>query len=497
MAKRVKAPVGYGMRSMKDSKGSLSYRAAQTSRITPYRVGLGGSGDAHTKETDLWEMREYARRLDRDNVIAHAILDRSVEAVIGDGIRTHVESSSTSFADNAERLWKKYWNQEADSRGFRRGWELEALVYRSLKCDGDILVVKEDDGKISIVEGDRIATPSDKKNITDGTLHAGVHMDMRGKLLNFYVCKDAINNRNYKHSYNDFMTISADRCLWLANTHRPSMTRGVTAFASSMQLYEDIDAFLEACIINAKMSVAHVMFIKRENGGADLDGTEETTDGWGNDRTEQVISPGTILYGKPGESASMIGSTMQMVNFGPFMKQLLRFAGISFGLPLEVVGLDFSDTNYSSARAAMLVAHKAHQRNHKTMVDNFLAPLMRWKIEQWIKEGLLNRPAYYSVAATPPRQISIDPNKEMSAEVVKVQHGFSTNADVCSILGFDFDDVLQRRANEISKAKKAADKIDPDDVNWRDLIGDAKNFDAALYSDAVKDTSNKVVKDEK
>jgi hypothetical protein len=80
----------------------------------------------------------------------------------------------------------------------------------------------------------------------------------------------------------------------------------------------------------------------------------------------------------------------------------------------------------------------------------------------------------------------------MSAEVVKVQHGFSTNADVCSILGFDFDDVLNRRANEITKAKKAADKIDPKDVNWRDLIGDAKNFDAALYNDATEEPKPEV-----
>ena len=472
------------MRHPLDSKRSnLSYRASKTSRITPLRLGLGGSGDAHTKQRELWEMREYARMLDRDNVIAHAILDRSTEAVIGEGINVQIQSSSKRWTEKAERMWQQWWDQGADARGMSRGWELEQFAYRSYKCDGDILIVKESNGTISLIEGDRIGTPPRLEN--NPNIHAGVEYNDVGKITKFYICSDMIDPKQRGKTCQNYTSRPAKDCLWLANRHRPSMTRGVTAFASSMQLYEDIDAFLESCIINAKMSVAHVLFITRENGLADLDGTEEADDDFGNTRTEQTVSPGTILYGKPGEKGSMVGSTQPMINFSPFMKQLLRFAGVNFGLPLEVVALDFSDTNYSSARAAMQVADKSIKRNHKFMVDNFTSPLVRWKIEGWIREGKLPRPKFYKAQATPPRQISIDPNKEIQAEIAKTQSGFSTNKNVCSMLQQDYTDIFVQRSREIEDALAMAVKIDPtgNKVSWKDFLGHAKDYDSALYQE--------------
>jgi capsid protein len=253
-----------------------------------------------------------------------------------------------------------------------------------------------------------------------------------------------------------------------------------------MQLFDDIDAFIETCVLHAKIATSHVMFIERQNGPADIDSVETVEDSYDYDRQEQVVSPGMILYGKPGEQAKMVGTTQSMVQFGPFVQQLLRFTGLNFGMPLEMLSLDFSQTNYSSARAALLIAHKSFLAQHKTMTKRFLEPILRWKVKEWVRTGALRGDRPYRVSATPPRFPSVDVLKEANGEIAKVQHGFSTNREVCATLGMDWEEVLRQRAEEIKQAMVLASQLSEEDgqkVDWRDLLGDAKNFDPGVYAD--------------
>jgi lambda family phage portal protein len=431
--------------------------------------------------------------VDRDNVLATAMLDRAQEAIIGTGIDVQVLSGSKKWDADVERLWRTWWDTDADVRGLHVGWQLENLAFRSMKVDGDVLFILTDLGQIQPIEADRIVTPYEQSQ--NPYVVNGVKVDKFGRPLGFWVAPFAPSTTSAQRSSTasmaekDMSFIPAESAVFLANMNRFSQTRGIPVFAPNMQLFDDIDAFIETCVLHAKIAASHVMFIERQNGPADIDSVETVEDSYDNDRQEQVVSPGMILYGKPGEQAKMVGTTQSMVQFGPFVQQLLRFTGLNFGMPLEMLSLDFSQTNYSSARAAMLVAHKSFLCQHKTMTKRFLEPILRWKVKQWVREGLI-RERPYRVSATPPRMISVDPVKETNAEILKVQHGFSTNREVCSTLGMDWEEVLRQRSEEIKNAMVLADQLSEEDgqkVDWRDLLGDAKNFDPAVYGEAAEE----------
>jgi len=481
---------GVARANARQKLAEFGYQQARRNRIQVAKTGLGGSADKHACTRDLWTLREYSRALDRDNVIASAMLDRACDFVIGTGIDVQVQSGSKTWDDRLEKLWHHWWEYDADIRGVHTGPQLEALCYRAMKVDGDVLLIMTQEGKVQCIEADRIMTPSDVK---DGSklCSTGVEVDKQGKPIAYWVAPDSEYRRNVSYGKKEMTRVPAENAVFLADMKRLSQTRGVPVFSTNLQLFDDIDAFVETCILHAKVATSHVMFVERQGGGVGLDGVETTEDSYDQDRQVQTTAPGMILYGNPGESAKMVGSTQSMVQFGPFVNQLLRFTGLNFGMPLELLSLDFSHTNFSSARASLQVAHRSFLTQHRIVLRKLIEPILRWKTRQWVADGAIT-PREFEVSATPPKMIQVDPLKEANAQIANVQHGFSTNRDVCAAQGLDYYDLLAQRALEIQEASMLAEKVvkrTGAKVDWRDIIGDAGNFKNELYTEEQEVTS--------
>lgn len=486
---KVVSPSKYNQRKLqRDLSSKLTYRTARQSRIVRGSATSKGSGDSHVTEPDLDTLREKSRELDRNNLFAKAILDRLNESIFGVGIDIDIVSPNKNWNKKAERLFMDWWNGMPDARGLFSGPELEKMVYRTKKVDGDVLIVMLKSGQLQVIEGDRIRTP--KKYDKDKNVVHGVRVDKYGKPIQFYVFP---HNDNKREKASDFSVIDAKDAIFLGERHRYSLTRGIPCFTQSMELFDDIDAFTEASIIQQKISASHVMFIER-NGGIDaLDGVETTEDEYGNSRQEQVMSAGTILYGEKGESAKMLGASQTGQQFGPFVTQLLRFAGIDFGLPLEILLLDFSKTNYSSARASMLTAHRFFLQQHRQFVHQFMAPIVEWKLKQFIKSGALGEPARnYSVTSVPPKMMSLDPSKETKADIERIKSGLTSNREVCNSNGTDWIDTLKYREDEIREAIKIAQnvvKATGEDISFRDILGLSSDFKSEIFNSEETDGS--------
>jgi len=159
---------------------------------------------------------------------------------------------------------------------------------------------------------------------------------------------------------------------------------------------------------------------------------------------------------------------------------------------LEILSLDFSKTNYSSARASLLTAHKGFLMRHKKFVREFLEPIIRWKIDMWVKSGELGEVKSYSVSSTPPKMIVLDPVKETKADIDRIQSGLSSNREVCNTNGTSWSETLDYKEEEILKAIKIAENVVKKTgakVDWRDILGQAKTFNEAIFREEEVDDS--------
>ena len=464
---------------------SLGYRAAKSNRLRS-NIRFGNkSADDHTNEAELDTLRDTARDLDRNNLYAKAILDRLGEAVLGQGIDIQIQSPNKNWNKKVTKLFNEFWNDKPEIRGIFSGKEIEKLVFRAIDVDGDILINKLSNGKIQIIEGDRIRDPKRAfKNVDKG-----VELDKFGAVTKFHIYEheDRIEGRDKYSS----TTINAEDAIFLANRARLSQTRGVPRFAPAFDLFEDMDAFTEASVIQQKMAANHVMAVTRNDHDAIETTTEEDSEG--NEREQEISAPGSVVYLESGEDVKMLGASQTGQQYSPFITQLLRFAGLPFGLPLEILSLDFSKTNYSSARASLLTAHKGFLMRHKKFVSEFMEPIIRWKVEEWIKKGILGEVKDFEVSSTPPKMIVLDPVKETKADIDRIQSGLSSNREVCNTNGTSWQSTMDYRTEEIMYAIKNSDNVVKKTgakIDWRDILGMSKSFNPAIFQEEEIDESD-------
>lgn len=439
----------------------LRYRAAHANQ----RNRIHGSADDQLSSWELQELRELSRELERDNPIVSAAFDRMEDLVIGDGVNIQVQSKSTRWAQRAEQLWADWWGSEADHTRRFVGADLDRITFRSVIRDGDVFVhQRTSDGEILLIEGDRVRSDSIGKR-TDWV--DGVRVTKSGRALSYNIVNDDDRSE---------VKVSAKKMLHIARRERISQTRGLPILASCATTFDDIDAYVEACIIGSRTSVAHAVAITKDSDPEDSEASSTT---------ERAIEAGGIIELQPGEDIKNVGSTAQMTEFSAFMTKMMRLAGLKLGLSLEILSLDFSQTNFSSARASIQLVRRAMNRYHNMMLSYLYRPLFTWKVDQWVREGKLPTPrSRWTINALPPKELSVDPLKEATANKM-LARTFSTHRDVALGYGRDLDEVLNQRSVEIQRAEEIAEEIRKTtgvkDIGWRDILGGDEQIDENFF----------------
>ena len=171
------------------SEHQLRYRQAMDHRNrSNVTWGLNKSEDSHLSEGDLNTLRESSRKLDRENPFVHSFNNRLEQSVIGNKLNLSVRASNTRWSERATKLINEWWHDVPEIKGMFSGGQLERALFRAKVVDGDILVVFLNDGRIQIIEGDRIQTPPGKGN--DPLIYNGVQLNKFGAITGFYIAPD-------------------------------------------------------------------------------------------------------------------------------------------------------------------------------------------------------------------------------------------------------------------------------------------------------------------
>jgi len=172
------------------------------------------------------------------------------------------------------------------------------------------------------------------------------------------------------------------------------------------------------------------------------------------------LFPGTKLNLQPAGKGGPLGTD--------FEKSLLRYLAASVGVSYEQLARDYSDTNYSSARAAMNETWKFMRSRKKMVADRFANSIFRLWFEECMNRkkgdsGLrfeslpsnapnmydgLNMEFYTSAMWMGAARGQIDELKETQASVLKISQGLSTYEKECAEVGLDWREVFSQRQKE-------------------------------------------------
>jgi lambda family phage portal protein len=166
----------------------------------------------------------------------------------------------------------------------------------------------------------------------------------------------------------------------------------------------------------------------------------------------------------PGEKINTVKAERPNGNFDQFEKIFLRNFAAATGLSTQQMSCDWSDTNYSSARGALVEAFKTLKRRQLDFSHGFAQPVASCWLEESIEVDDYPMPAgapdfaecramYSRVQWMGPARGWIDPVAEKQGAVLGMDAGLSTLQIECMEQDLDWEEVLDQRAREIEKFK--------------------------------------------
>ncbi len=330
--------------------------------------------------------------------------------------------------------------------------------------------------RLQTVESDRLATPPWMVN--SDKLRGGVEIDKDGAPAAYWICKKHPGDDNfYSGSQSDWQRVPAftssgrRRVIHLFDKDRSGQSRGKSIFSAVMREFKVAGDYLGHELQAAASNALIAAFLESdldpqtvsELFGADIN---SASDYWKqvSDSTHRKKMEGGMMLNLPlGAKLSGYNPNRPNTAFDGFMESVMRHIAAGLHMPYELLLKDFSKTNYSSARAALLEAWRFFQSKRKWLQDYWLNPIYQCWLEEAVNIGRIEAPKYYSHqhAYASNRWVFsgrgwVDPVKEAKGAQMRMELSLSTQQDECAEQGKDYQEIQDQRIRELSEAMKKA-----------------------------------------
>ncbi len=473
------------------------YDMSRVSRFVRRRTGLapqGGSADYHYRnESQFYTDIEKARDMDRNDAIIGQTIDRAVSNEVQDGFSLDPQTGDKPLNDELYALWQEWANdpESCDIAGEHTWHDFEQHASRSQKLDGDCVLLGIDEGSLQFIEAHGVQTTTRQDNT-----FLGVQRGEFGRHEAYWILEDPKIPLGHKEQSVAVDVRNSDgfrQAFHVYNPKRMSQTRGVTSLAPVFSLagmFEDIQF---AKLVQQQVVSCFAVF--REQ--AQLTGGElpRMNSSYGSPTVEvsqsgtryiENITPGMEIIGAPGEKLSGFSPNVPNAEYFTHVKLMLQMIGVNLGLPLCLVLMDGSETNFSGWRGAVDEARKGWRSNQTNLVNRLHKPVYRWKVAEWISTVPSIGSAYdrlgdaiFAHTWNAPRWQYIDPVGDAKGDQLRLQNGLISPRRLHAERGAEWeevaDEIVADMAYAIAAAKKTADKInaanpDSQPVQWRELI---------------------------
>ena len=428
--------------------------------------------DAHN-----YTLRQRARMLYMAAPVATSAIKTNRTNVIGCGLqlKSRINRVKLGLTPEQAKEWQRKTEEEfelwaankrnCDAIGVNNFYTAQQLALASCLLSGDMIVLlKHEDPTVlnpyglrfHMIEADRVSTPTAMTagssffaNMTQGEtkegnrIYDGVEVDKNGRIIaywirNTYPFQQTADKTEWKRVLATGEETCLPNVLHVMETERPEQYRGVSYLAQVIEPLLQMRRYTDSELTAAVVESFFTAFIKTEAdpnenpynevGG---DGTEQVSD----DPSEYEMGPGQINIMKPGEDVVFGDPKRPAGGFDGFVVAICKQIGAALEIPADLLLKSFN-ASYSASRAALLEAWKAFKMRREWFADDFCRPLYEVWMAEAVARGRIIAPGFFSDPAIRaawlgsewigPTQGQLDPVKEITAEQLACENGFST-----------------------------------------------------------------------
>ena len=462
-----------------------AYAAAKNSRLTAGWGSYNGSADSELSMS-LTALRSRSRALMRDAPYAKRARVIVTNNVVGAGVglQCQVMNSRGELHERINAEIESAWAgwSKADSchtGGTLHFCDLERACMAEVFTAGEVFIRLHRRAfggskvplSLELIEAERIAdefsNPNPSPTNSKADVRLGVEVDQFGRPLAYWIRERHPGElRTTIDASVRLERVPAADMLHLRIVDRWPMTRGEPWLHTVARKLNDMDGYSEAEIIAARGAASYMAFIETPDMDAPLG--EKQADG-----TQQMdLEPGAIDRLGPGEKLNFVSPNRPNPAMDPFMRMMLREVAAGIGVSYESLSRDYSQSNYSSSRLALL-----DDRDLWRVLQQWWARSFRQRLhEQWLQAAVLSRAVTlipvesYALSAERFAAVRwkfrgwswVDPVKEVGAYKEAIRAGFMTVSKVISLTGGgdDIEDVIAERKRELAMFDEADIDVD-------------------------------------
>ncbi len=438
---------------------------------------------------DLPTLVARSRDLIRNHGIASGATQTLVDNVVGGGLR--LSATPDYRALGKDKDWAEEWSQQVES--LWRSWAettecdasnsltfagLTAQVFRAALLNGEALALPlwmpqpnmRFASRVQVIESDRLSNPNLRMDTTN--LRGGIEIDKFGAPVAYWLRKshpgDALlGGALFGGEWERVPAFTAwgrRRVIHVHDKERTGQTRGKPILSAVFQQFKMLDHYqrteLQAAVVNAMVAAVIETPLDSQSIAEMMGGDANAYLSAKNEYRVQ-LKGGAVIPLYPGDQLKPFTPARPASQYSMFVETVLRHIGTALGLPYELLLKDFSKTNYSSARAALLEAWRFFRGRRQWLATHWAMPVYELWLEEAVNLGLVEAPDFYGsrYAYTRAKWIGpgrgwIDPVKEAQAAQIRMDAGISTLEDECAEQGLDWEEVLEERARERARMEE-------------------------------------------
>ncbi|EKP5997653.1 TPA: phage portal protein [Escherichia coli] len=384
-----------------------------------------------------------------------------IDSVVGTGLqpRTFVMKGNELDVETNTAIENAFWRWARSQKRFSRNGKVNfleclKLMEKERVMGGDAFLVLHEDGKdlqVSIYGADYVDWADQRVLDNGNTVYAGIEYEDEKPVAYWFRRRDMFTQSFSTDRYR----IPAERVFHYFIPSTAEALRGVTDYLPVIKDIAHMDSFRETTIISKRVAASSMGFITSDKESQDsFDVGEDETENYQPPTMITDFEPGAIHQLEPGQDIKTVQSNQGGDDFDKFNEAMLTAIAMGLSSFKQALTGDTSSINYSSAKFGHNIESARFKTHQDRLIDTVILPLFQAFLEHAVINSKINvrmtqiESILDATTIIRPRVTSIEPIKDINAEVLLIDKGLKSKSAVIMEMGYDPEQTFKQIESE-------------------------------------------------
>lgn len=294
--------------------------------------------------------------------------------------------------------------------------------------------------KLEILDGARLTQLNNQWLDNGNYISNGIEFDKNHRPVNYNFC--IYNPITYTYDATAFEVIPANEIYHYFIADQMGQERGIPDMISTAKTMEDLKNFTEAALVAKRISASTTAYITNNNNDTDqvdlIAGEDDSIATY----TEYLEAGAVFELGK-NQDIKTVNPQAGVDRIGEFTDELMNQISMGLNVTKQSLMGSTADASFSAAKLAERLQATTFRTRTNVLISKVLKPIYL----EWLKNEMINNSSLNLSFSDfddlsccrfiPVKPISLDPTKDIQAEIMLLDAGLKSKTQIISEMGGD------------------------------------------------------------